>query len=168
MGPPACGTPAYEDYLLRQRERKQTQRDRANVELKRKEAKPFVSAAVRATNTKWREVVDTERRMTTRLLRENTSLKYANDQLLEGNKSLETKQQAAVRKLKEGAEDLKRKNQEQEKELQRLKKRARRADEWDVWWRNVKSRASPAFFTKLGELGRPAKRAADHGWGGGQ
>jgi hypothetical protein len=162
MGPPKKGTLAYEKYLVKQKNRRRTQRKGAKKSDEAARVKPFVVAALREAHKRCQSALDEQVLSSNKKFRENGHLRKKTAALghdLDKLAESLVAQKALNKELKEKLTNT----------TAELQKTFRKLRGWTLWWAWVAAKAKPELLAHLGRLGRsPPKSNGDCGWGGGQ
>lgn len=164
MAPPEYGTKDYNEYLVRQKERRQKQRAKAGLEKRRKAAQPFVSAAVRAASHVLQQQHQVEVQKKNRMLRENNKLKHGNEQLLQANVTLERKLNKSLEEVRELRTALSEATDTVRSLEQDCALAKKYLTKWELWWSRIKERATEAFLRKIRWLSRPPPPSPEWSW----
>ena len=163
MAPPPRGTDAYDNYKTKQNKRRKKLRAIAALQKRRKDAIPFVNAAVRKVTAAFQQQLDDQ------VKRKNSYMRKAQYQKAKAKRSEDFATEAQAHAESTAAElaAVKQELEDARAEVQRLRSEARRADDWDMWWEHLRRRHGEKSQKEVKWMGRPPKSAPDRCWGGG-
>ena len=169
MAPPRKGTPEYDAYLEKQKERRKKSRAKKRAVALKIKAQPLIQAALRTHRAQFREDLGTAVLQKCAAIRRANTAERRTDALLNTNRDL-TEQ---LTMNKDVVKDLIFQNKKLKEDLEKAKKELKEKQQqlrgWTTWWAWVLAKSKPGFVAHLRRLGRsPPKRAGDRSWGGGQ